>query len=215
MPRLSQTRRDLLNSMMRESIFEATAEVLRECGLEGMTMNRVAEAASVSKSSLYDYFESKDELLAFVSERIVGPFLELLANLAAADLSAPRKLEAILRHALEDSSKHKTIFRVLAQSDQSQRLKQNARPQIMAGITSLFEQGIREGSFLPHNPAYTARMFMGCLTELFELQMSSASDGEAIEYIDILIGAVHRGFSIHAASPPASNTPRPPSSTDS
>ncbi len=200
MPRLSKTRKKLLTTMMKESIFEATTAVLCEHGVEGTTMNRVAEAASLSKSSLYDYFQSKEDLLAFVSDRIVGPFWKMLDELVPAPLSAPQKLEAILRHALDDSTRHKAIIRLLAQADQGRQVEQSIRPRILEAITAIYEQGIKEGSFQPHNPAYTARMFLGCLGELFDLQMSSASDEAATEYVGILIGAVRRGFSIHVAN---------------
>ena len=199
MPRLSKTRKELLNTMMKESIFEATTAVLREHGVDGMTMNRVAEAASLSKSSLYDYFQGKEDLLTFVSDRIVGPFLKMLDELVPASLPAPQKLEAILRHALDDATKHKAIIRLLAQADHNQQVKQSTRPRILEAITAIFEQGIKEGTFQPHNPAYTGRMFMGCLSELFELQAGSASDDAATEYVGVLIDAVRHGFSIHAA----------------
>ncbi len=205
MPRLSKTRKDLLNTMMKESIFEATTEVLSEHGIEGTTMNRVAEAASLSKSSLYDYFQNKEELLRFVSDRIIGPFLKMIQELVQAALPAPQKLENILRYALDDSSKYKVVMRLLAQADQNQQLKRSVRPRILEAITAIFEQGIEEGSFQPYHPAHTARMFMGCLSELFELQMSSTSDEAATEYVGILIGAV-RGFSIHVANSPGPGT---------
>lgn len=209
MPRLSKTRKALLNTMMKESIFEATTAVLCKHGVEGTTMNRVAEAASLSKSSLYDYFQNKDDLLAFVSDRIIGPFLKMLEELVPARLPAPQKLEAILRHALDDSTKHKAIIRLLAKSDPNMRVKRSARPRILEAITAIYEQGIQEGSFQPHNPAYTARMFMGCLRELFELQMDSASDEAATEYVGILITAVRHGFSIHAAKGPGPGAASP------
>ncbi len=199
MPRLSKTRKALLNTMMKESIFEATTAVLCEHGIEGTTMNRVAEAAALSKSSLYDYFHSKEDLLAFVSDRIVGPFLRMIEDLVQADLPAPQKLDTILRHALDDSVKHKAVIRLLAQADHSRQVKRSTRPRILEAVTAIYEQGIKEGSFRPHNPAYTSRMFIGCLTELFELQMSSDSDEAATEYVGILIGAVREGFSIHVA----------------
>jgi len=210
MPRLSKTRKELLNTMMKESIFEATTSVLREHGVEGTTMNRVAEAASLSKSSLYDYFQNKDDLLAFVSDRIVGPFLKMLEDLVPARSSAPQKLETILRYALDDSAKHKAVMRLVAQSAHSQQVRQSIRPRILEAFTAIFEQGIEEGSFQPHNPAYTARMFMGCLGELFELQMGSASDDAANEYVGVLIGAVRQGFSIHVANSPGPVTAGPP-----
>ena len=209
MPRLSKTRKELLNTMMKESIFEATTTVLREHGVEGTTMNRVAEAASLSKSSLYDYFQNKDDLLAFVSDRIIGPFLKMLDDLVPARLPATQKLETILNYALDDSTKHKAIIRLLAQADQNQQVKQSTRPRVLEAITAIFEQGIEEGTFQPHNPAYTSRMFMGCLAELFELQMSSASDEAASEYVGILIGAVRQGFSIHVAKSPEPGTASP------
>ena len=56
-------------------------------------MNRVAEAAELAKSSLYDYFPSKDDLLEFVSDRLVAPFMQAVEETVRADLPAPQKLE--------------------------------------------------------------------------------------------------------------------------
>jgi AcrR family transcriptional regulator len=53
------------------------------------------------RHSLYDYFQSKDHLLAFVSDRVVGPFLKTIDDLVPARVPAPQKLETILRVALE------------------------------------------------------------------------------------------------------------------
>jgi TetR/AcrR family transcriptional regulator, cholesterol catabolism regulator len=209
MPRLSKARKELLTTMMKETIFEATTSVLCEHGVDGTTMNRVAEAASLSKSSLYDYFQSKEDLLAFVSDRIVGPFLKMLEELIPARLPAPQKLEAILRHALEESTRHRAIFRLLEQSGQNQQVKRSTRPRILEAFTAIFEQGIQEGLFQPHNPAHTGRMFAGCLSELFELQTSSASNEAATEYVAVLIEAVRHGFSIHVASGPGPDTTSP------
>lgn len=214
MPRLSKTRKELLTTMMKESIFEATTAVLCEHGVEGTTMNRVAEAASVSKSSLYDYFENKDDLLAFVSDRIVGPFLKMLEDLVPARLPATQKLEGILRYALDDSTKHQAVIRLLAQSDQNQQLKRRTRPRVLQAFTAIFEQGIQEGLFRPHNPAHTARMFAGCLSELFELQVSNATLAEVAEYVEVLIGAARNGFSVCLVETPGPDpaTPRVPDS---
>lgn len=45
-------------------------------------------------------------------------------------------------------------------------------------------------------------MFAGCLSELFELQVSSASNEAAAEYVGVLIEAVRHGFSIYVAKGP-------------
>ena len=54
---------------MVETILEATARVLVKDGFERTTTNRVAEAAGVSVGSLYQYFPSKEALVATLVER--------------------------------------------------------------------------------------------------------------------------------------------------
>jgi AcrR family transcriptional regulator len=56
MVRLSERRKELLNSMMQNAIHSAAVAVLTEHGIGGMTMDRVAEKAEVAKGSLYKYF---------------------------------------------------------------------------------------------------------------------------------------------------------------
>lgn len=60
-----------------EQMVEATARVLRHEGLDALTTNRIAEVAGVSIGSLYQYFPSKEALLAQVVER------ELAADVVA------------------------------------------------------------------------------------------------------------------------------------
>ena len=197
MPRLSKARKELLTTMMKESIFQAATSVVCEHGIDGTTMNRVAEAAELSKSSLYDYFPSKEELMEFVSERVVVPFMEAVEATLRIDLPAPQKLEKILRYAFESGNEHKAIVRLLMRSGQEYRLRQTTRPRLLEAFTAIFEQGIKEGSFHPHNPAYTGRMFLGSFGELFELLASSASEEAANEFVEAFIDIALHGLSIH------------------
>jgi AcrR family transcriptional regulator len=197
MPRLSEARKEMLTTMMKESIFEAATSVMSEHGVDGTTMNRVAAAADLAKSSLYDYFPSKDDLLEFVSERLVAPFMQAVEETLRADLPAPQKLARIVRIAFENGTRHKAIVRLLVQSNQEYRMKQKTRPQVVEAFTAIFAQGIKEGSFHPHNPAHTGRMFLGAVRELFELLASNASEEAANEYADVLIGTALHGLSIH------------------
>lgn len=209
MPRLSRTRKELLTTAMKQAILEATTSVLCEHGVDGTTMNRVAAAANVGKSSLYDYFPSKDELLEFVSERIVAPFVEAVEQTVAGPLPAPRKLATILQVAFEHSNEHKALIRLLEQKQQRHEVRQRVRPRILEALTTVFEQGIHEGAFHSHNPAHTGRMFLGCLSELMELQSSNASDEVTREYVEVLVQAVLHGLSLHVR-PGDGGTPRTP-----
>ena len=148
MPRLSKARKELLTTMMKDSIFEATSSVLCTHGVDGTTMNRVAEAADLAKSSLYDYFQSKDELLAFVANRIMAPTAQRIEEIAQADLPATEKLGEIVRAAFASVEQHRALlllllrdkFRHVAESS-----RQSIRSRVDQTVSAVFEQGMREG----------------------------------------------------------------------
>lgn len=50
-------------------LLDATARVLAQGGYEGASTNRIAEAAGVSVGSLYQYFRSKESLVAALIDR--------------------------------------------------------------------------------------------------------------------------------------------------
>ncbi len=195
--RLSKARKELVTAMMKDTIFEAAGSVLEQHGVHGITMDRVANVAGMAKGSLYNYFHDKDDLLQFIYARLVEPFFQAIEEIAADQLPAPKKLEKILRTALERSGRHKAIIRLLMETGQEHEVRKSMRPRILRIFSDIFERGILEGSFRPHNVAHTARMFLGCFGELFELQASDASDEEIDGYVEVLIDATQHGFSIH------------------
>jgi AcrR family transcriptional regulator len=63
-----------------DTILEATARVLMKDGYDRASTNKVAAVAGVSIGSLYQYFPSKEALVAAVSERHSQEVLELMRN---------------------------------------------------------------------------------------------------------------------------------------
>ena len=55
----------------KEAIFGATYRTLEDCGYAGLSISRVADRASVSKSTIYHHFESKDDLLLEFAESLL------------------------------------------------------------------------------------------------------------------------------------------------
>lgn len=63
-----------------ETILEAAAHVLVTSGYEGTTTKAIAERAGVSIGSLYQYFPSKEAVVAMLLERFHQRALELLSD---------------------------------------------------------------------------------------------------------------------------------------
>jgi AcrR family transcriptional regulator len=98
-------------------ILEATARILIREGYDRASTNRIAAAAGVSIGSLYQYFPSKEALVAAVSERHSHEVLELMRN--ALVKVAARPIEVAAREfvsvAIDAHRVNPKLHRVLAE----------------------------------------------------------------------------------------------------
>jgi AcrR family transcriptional regulator len=99
------------------AILEATARILIRGGYDRASTNRIAAAAGVSIGSLYQYFPSKEALVAAVSERHSHEVLELMRN--ALVKVAARPIEVAAREfvsvAIDAHRVNPKLHRVLAE----------------------------------------------------------------------------------------------------
>jgi AcrR family transcriptional regulator len=78
--------------MTVDAVLEACVQVLRARGYAGATLARIAERAGVSVGSIYQYFPTKEALLAAVMERHLEHMQTALAAAAAAAWEQPLEL---------------------------------------------------------------------------------------------------------------------------
>lgn len=204
MPRLSKARKELLTTMMKETIYEAAASVLDEHGLNGVTMDRVAKAANVARSNLYDYFRDKDELVQFIARRITEPIHQAIAEIMQSDQSATEKLASIYRTVLTNLGKHQSLMGLLARNEDvrdavdSYKRKARASSVVIGLFAKVFEQGINEGKFRRADPVMLARMFIGCGGALADMQLDAGAcnDADQIEqHVKMQVGLFLHGIS--------------------
>lgn len=82
-----------------DAILEATARVLVREGYDHASTNRIAEAAGVSIGSLYQYFPSKEALVAALMERHVEEMAGVLERETTRVLDAP--FPSAIEHVVE------------------------------------------------------------------------------------------------------------------
>jgi AcrR family transcriptional regulator len=78
-------------------ILKATASVLAEVGYEGLSTNLVAERAGVPVGSIYQFFETKDDIVAALVEQFQGRILRLAKEQLDAALAARDRRAFIAR----------------------------------------------------------------------------------------------------------------------
>ncbi|UPK24262.1 TetR/AcrR family transcriptional regulator [Bradyrhizobium sp. 195] len=100
-----------------DALVEATARILVRDGFEKASTNRIADVAGVSVGSLYQYFPSKEALIAAVIERhneeIMGIVRAALTE--AADLPIDKAVRKLVTVAIEAHRINPKLHRVLAE----------------------------------------------------------------------------------------------------
>src|SRR5271170_2109210 len=81
---------------VRDAILDATAALVAEHGLTGVTMSEIARQSGIGRATLYKYFPDIESILAAWHERHITEHLRQLAAVGEATAPAER-LEAVLR----------------------------------------------------------------------------------------------------------------------
>lgn len=182
----------------RHAVFHAAAQLFMEKGFHETSMQEIARAAGMGKSTLYDYFRSKDEILtAYVEDEIID--LAVLAEqIAHQELPAHEKLRRVMLAHFEYLMANKEIYARITY--EVQRLKLESLQRIQAKrhayqdfLCSLVEEAIHEGTFRPVNPLLAVRAIMTLLTPAVYTSRPTGTPEQMMnEAIDIFFRGVMR-----------------------
>ena len=100
-----------------DALIEATARILVREGFEKASTNRIAEIAGVSVGSLYQYFPSKEALVAAVIDRHNEEIMQVVraALTEVADLPIDKAVRRLVTVAIEAHHIDPKLHRVLAE----------------------------------------------------------------------------------------------------
>ena len=101
----------------RQAILDAAARIFAEYGYAAGTTNRIAEAADLSIGSLYQYFPSKEALVAAVIERHSGEMMEEIraSLLRVAGLPLDEAVRELVRVMIDAHRIEPKLHRVLVE----------------------------------------------------------------------------------------------------
>ncbi|MFJ6672508.1 TetR family transcriptional regulator [Actinosynnema sp. NPDC091369] len=149
-------------ALTAEDILSTTEDVLRRFGPAKATVVDVARALGVSHGSVYRHFPTKTALREAVTQRWLDRAHAGLAELAAADTPAPRRLrdwlaalfEAKRRKALGDPELFAT-FSVLV--DEHSAVVAAHIAAMVEDLTRIVADGVASGDFTTPDPAVSAK----------------------------------------------------------
>lgn len=159
----------------RDAILEAAAKLFEEAGFEGASMSELSRRLGGSKTTLYGYFPSKEELFVAVVRKFTTAHLAEATAIVLSALDEKPALGPLLKKAggrvlqvmLNDRRAIVVYRMVLAEAGRSDigLLFHDAGPsQFMDALARLFARAVECGAMRKLDPMVTAMQFLGLLT---------------------------------------------------
>lgn len=184
------------------TIFEATAQILRDEGEKALTTNRVAERAGFSIGTLYQYFPSLDAiLLAMIAAeraRVIAEQEAFIAQGEASDGDPLALVRLFIRSLVQNYGVAPRVFRPLLR--RGWRLDHT--PQVIASTQAMAER-IRQAMTRRNHPDYPppeeAALFVATRAVLGVIRAAVQEDNDLVAsqgfedaLVELVVGQLRR-----------------------
>jgi AcrR family transcriptional regulator len=178
-------------------ILDAALQVFADKGLEGARMEDIAEAAGLSKATIYLYFPSKVEVFR---EMILNALDGLVRVSLETDRTAPppealRSLVKAMWYEVR-SPRFESVYRLVRAAVHSfpelaGEYAQGVRMPVSGAAQEILDRGVADGSFTPGNNEVRVRMLMAllakhafwCTRREFVPDLADHSDDEMLDEV--------------------------------
>jgi AcrR family transcriptional regulator len=180
----SGRRRAAPNYIDRATVIDAAIQVFAERGFHGASMRGIAGVARTSQSNLYNYFDSKDGLLAFVLEVTARELAQQLEAAVAAYvdfvIAEPRRSVVGI-----------TEFRYLSGDARASVVQERDRTE--AVFRGIVEEGIRSGDFQVIDAGFAMRAVVtvcNSMSNWYRPDGQLSRDEIVVRQVDLALGLV-------------------------
>jgi AcrR family transcriptional regulator len=180
----------------RHEIFDASVHLFLEQGFRETSMHRIAEAADMGKSTLYDYFKTKDEILLWGVEDQILDLTAAAQEIVNQSSPALERLRHIMKNHLEYLIANKEFYlklsfevqRLAIERQQHIQVKRHAYQDL---VRRLIDEGIGEGVFRPVNALLVSRTLITALTPAVYTSRPTGTPQEMLdEAFDIIMKGI-------------------------
>ncbi len=185
-----------------ESLLAVAVEVFGERGYDGTSMDDLARAAGITKSSFYHHVKGKEELLGRSLDRALGGLFAALETAESDDGPAVKRLEGLLRGSVQVLVREFPHVRLLLRvrgNTETERAALARRREFDHRVTALVAAAEAEGDLRSAaDPGLTARLLFGLINSLTEWYRPGGGLGER-ELADAVVDLALSGLRVRPA----------------
>ncbi|MFI0895360.1 TetR/AcrR family transcriptional regulator [Streptomyces sp. NPDC020983] len=155
-----------------DSLLAVAVGVFNERGYDGTSMEDLSRVAGISKSSIYHHVRGKEELLNRAVGRALDALFGILEDPAAAEGSAVRRLEYVIRRTavvLMDELPYVTLLLRVRGNTTTERWAMKRRREFDQRVAELLKAAVAEGDLRTDVEARLAtRLLFGMINSIAE-----------------------------------------------
>lgn len=174
-------RRQIVNKLIKDTVYDSVMEILHESGGEKLTMEEVAAKAGVSKGTLYNYFKNKEDLMDFVEQQTLEPIIEGLREIRTSKKTAAEKLKDTLRFVFEIYKTRKDYVRYQKEITTYKHNTEISRRIGEEHFSTIWAQGTLEGDFKNVDPLLFRAVTGGAISAIMDTWIFDETDEPDIE----------------------------------
>lgn len=132
----------------KEAILNAALELFKQYGFNKVSIVDIASKASVSQVSIYNFFQSKENLKNELLKKLWSNYYQAITSIMKSDADIKSKIEKFFYTVVEYSKNYTANFIAESFRNQVENEENTAELQLESiekEINSLLNQGIREG----------------------------------------------------------------------
>ena len=173
----------------QHQIIEAARNLIAAKGMDGVTIDAIAEEVGLTEGAIYRHFASKHQILSLLVDDIERTLLDTVESAQTEGTSAVDSLEHILEAHLSDVEGHRAVsFVVIAEAMGFDGTTLAPKVSLMFTrylelIQAVLDRGIREGSIRPDiNANAAATTFFGLIQSTATLWALNGYAGQLAEF---------------------------------
>lgn len=152
--------------MSRKDILEAAAQIISVKGFHGTSMQDIAEAVDLRKSSLYHHISSKQEILVELLDTALDMLIEELERVVSQPVSPEEKFRLAMRSYINTLAENLDLSTVLILEHRSLEPKYRRRhiPKRDKYETlwrRIIEEGVANKTFISADPLLDVKFVLG------------------------------------------------------
>ena len=170
--------------LLKERILDLTEERLFRLGYRHMSVDELAQAAGISKRTLYQLFPSKREMVAQALERFIARMKEAVQECIRENENPVDRLRAIITFISQELSRpERSFFEDLQRNLPDIWSKfEEMRRSVILDLESTISEGIEQGSIREDlNPQVVVRALLGALNAVGTPEVLAQSPFSALE----------------------------------